>query len=135
MGREQGIVGEARTPSYDRLLSSWLRLLLVICVIVQATVLAAVGAEAKASNRNVGPAAVASAPGNPSKSRDSAGDCSKGGSRLGDQTGCGDKPGRTVAVQVPESSSLFLVGCGLLLMAAFLRHRFIRIKSPESARR
>jgi hypothetical protein len=119
-------------PSNGRLPSSWFRLLLVICILIPAT---AGGAEEKASSRDVGQSAVAPPPENSSKSPDSVVDCSKAVSRLSDHPVCADMPARTPTVQVPEPSSLFLVGCGLLFMAALLRHRFVRIRLPEGARR
>jgi hypothetical protein len=109
--------------------------LLLICILVQATTLVAEGPAGKGSDRKIGESTVASAAGRSWKDRDLVVDCSKDGSRLSDQTLCGDVPTRAAAVQVPEPSSLFLVGCGLLLMAAFLRRRLIRIKSPDSASR
>jgi hypothetical protein len=117
--------------SNARSLSSWLKLLLVLCAFIQVTALAGV---CSGRQGNTGNAAVAPAPGNSSTSPTSVGDCSKTGSKLTDQQVCGDLLGRIRTVQVPEPSSLFLVGCGLLLMAALLRRRF-RLKSPESADR
>lgn len=107
--------------------------LLLICLLVQTATLFAEGQEVKGSGEKSREVAVASPAGNSSKARDLLVNCSKGGSRLPDQALCGDAQARAAAV--PEPSSLFLVGCGLLLMAAVLHRRFIRTKSPDSASR
>jgi hypothetical protein len=114
-------------------LSSSLRLLLVICLLIAAAGATVEGAGRGALDQNAGSASLASTQENSSKSLNSVGNCSKVGAGLSDPNVCGDMPARTATMQVSEPSSLFLVGCGLLLMAALLRHRVGRIKSPESA--
>jgi hypothetical protein len=140
LGQEQGTIWDMSTLPFwgsatISLRSVRLVLLLLICLLVQAATLFAEGPDVRGSSRKSREVAVASPVGNSSKDRDLLVDCSKGGSHLPDQALCSDVQIRAAAVQVPEPSSLFLVGCGLLLMAALLHRRFIRTKSPDSASR
>jgi hypothetical protein len=140
LGQEKGTIGDMSTlPFLGSATISSLRsvrlVLFLICLLVQAATLFADGPDVKGSSEKSREVTVGSPAGNSSKDRDLLVDCSKGGSHLPDQALCSDVQIRAAAVQVPEPSSLFLVGCGLLLMAALLHRRFIRTKSPDSASR
>jgi hypothetical protein len=139
LGQEQGTIWDMSTLPFLGSATISLRsvrlVLFLICLLVQAATLFADGPDVKGSSEKSREVTVGSPAGNSSKDRDLLVDCSKGGSHLPDQALCSDVQIRAAAVQVPEPSSLFLVGCGLLLMAALLHRRFIRTKSPDSASR